>query len=131
MTVATVATRITSIVLRAPQQIGQMEKQCREADQQANKLLAEVNLLTARISAAEDRHVAEVALRTAKTDECTRLAEQLASRSSVFRKLALRRSAEQHPGRVGSNVFGDNFRCLITSVHVDAMLGEPARPRRR
>ena len=55
-----------------------------------------------------------------------RLAEQLASRSSVFRKLALRRSAEQHPGRVGSNVFGDNFRCLITSVHVDAMLGEPA-----
>ena len=44
----------------------------------------------------------------------------------MFRKLALRRSAEQHLGRVGSNVFGYSFRCLITSVHVDAMLCEPA-----
>ena len=43
----------------------------------------------------------------------------------VFRKLALRLSVEQCPGRVGSNVFGDSFRCLIASVHVDAMLGEP------
>ena len=44
----------------------------------------------------------------------------------MFRKLALRLSAERHPGRVGRSLFGDSFCWLIASVHVYAMLCAPA-----
>ena len=47
----------------------------------------------------------------------------------MFRKLALRLIAERCPDRVGSNLFGDSFRCLIASVHVEmpCLVSLPAR----
>ena len=57
----------------------QLDERCRKADQQAGSLMAEINLLQTRATAAEERHANEVSLRNGKADECTRLAEQLAT----------------------------------------------------
>ena len=56
----------------------QIEERRTKSEQQASALLAELSVWQSRAAGSEERHANEVALRTAKGDECTRLGEQLA-----------------------------------------------------